>query len=299
MQSPFFSVILPTYNRANMIGRAIESVIAQTYTNWELLVVDDGSTDNTKQVVEAYNDSRIRYIYQQNAERSAARNNGIDNAKGEYVCFIDSDDYFLLNHLQEFINNLGDNPGVDMLFGLNVIDRNGVLTNEDDRKAVADYNSIEEYFVMNPVRVAAVCVKRQVLLKNKFDLKIRIGEDTELWVRIAAKHKIIPIRAFTQVYLMHDDQTVSNANYKSVFQHNECLDVIFKFDDNNNKKISFNVRKQALSYGYFKLGQAYLLSKKYSKGVSALLTSIIYEPGNRLKEKIYLIYSYSIIGPNR
>ncbi|UPT65284.1 MAG: glycosyltransferase family 2 protein [Sphingobacteriales bacterium JAD_PAG50586_3] len=84
-----------------MIGRAIESVIAQTYASWELLVVDDGSTDNTKEVVEEYNDSRIRYIYQQNAERSAARNNGIDNAKGEYVCFIDSDDYYLDTRLKD------------------------------------------------------------------------------------------------------------------------------------------------------------------------------------------------------
>ncbi len=299
MQNPFFSIILPTYNRAHMIGKAIESVLAQTYTNWELLIVDDGSVDNTRQVVEVYGDSRINYIYQQNAERSAARNNGIAHAKGQYVCFIDSDDYFLLNHLQEFINNLDSNPGVDMLFGLNVIDRNGILTNEDDRKSVADYSSIEEYFIMNPVRVAAVCIKRQVLLENKFDLNIRIGEDTELWVRIAAKHKIIPIRAFTQVYLMHDDQTISKANYEVSIQHNDCLRVIFKFDDKNNKKITTELRKQALAYGYFKLGQAYLFSKKYFKGVLALLISVFYEPGDRLKEKIYLMYSYSIIGPNK
>ena len=102
MQNPFFSIILPTYNRAHMIGKAIESVLAQTYTNWELLIIDDGSTDNTKQVIETYTDNRIRYLYQQNAERSAARNNGIAHAQGQYICFIDSDDYYFANHLSTF-----------------------------------------------------------------------------------------------------------------------------------------------------------------------------------------------------
>jgi glycosyltransferase involved in cell wall biosynthesis len=93
MKSPFFSIILPTYNRASFISKAIESVIDQLYNKWELIILDDGSTDNTKEIVLSFNDDRIRYIYQENKERSAARNNGIRNAKGEYICFLDSDDY--------------------------------------------------------------------------------------------------------------------------------------------------------------------------------------------------------------
>lgn len=86
-----FSVIIPTYNRASMLPKAIESVLAQTYPNWELIIVDDGSTDNTKELVANFieKDGRIKYIYQENAERSAARNNGIKNAKGEYICFLE------------------------------------------------------------------------------------------------------------------------------------------------------------------------------------------------------------------
>ena len=86
-----FSIIIPTYNRAAFLPKAIESVLAQTYTDWELIVVDDGSTDNTREVVAQYNDERIIYIYQENAERSAARNNGISQAKGDFICFMDSD----------------------------------------------------------------------------------------------------------------------------------------------------------------------------------------------------------------
>ena len=97
-----FSIIIPSYNRANHLPKAIESVLAQSFTDWELIIVDDGSTDNTSDVVASYNDPRIKYIYQENAERSAARNNGIRNANGEWICFLDSDDVYLNQHLAVF-----------------------------------------------------------------------------------------------------------------------------------------------------------------------------------------------------
>ena len=83
----FFSIIIPTYNRAKFITNAINSVINQSYKNWELIIIDDGSTDNTAEVVRkiAKNDTRIKYHYQKNAERSAARNNGISKALGDWI----------------------------------------------------------------------------------------------------------------------------------------------------------------------------------------------------------------------
>ncbi|HPY82753.1 MAG TPA: glycosyltransferase family A protein, partial [Bacteroidales bacterium] len=77
---PLFSIIIPTYNRAHILPRTIASVLAQTYSNWECIIVDDGSTDSTKDLIASYSDTRIKYVYQHNAERSAARNNGIRNA---------------------------------------------------------------------------------------------------------------------------------------------------------------------------------------------------------------------------
>ena len=100
MKAFFFSIILPTYNRGYILTETIEKVICQSYQNWELLVIDDGSKDNTKEVVESINDVRVRYIYQENQERSVARNNGIKHAEGEYICFLDSDDIILDNHLE-------------------------------------------------------------------------------------------------------------------------------------------------------------------------------------------------------
>jgi len=89
---PYFSVIIPTYNRAHLIADTIQSVLDQSFTDFELLIVDDGSTDDTKEVVTSINDERINYIWQENGERGKARNHGVLKAKGHYVFFLDSDD---------------------------------------------------------------------------------------------------------------------------------------------------------------------------------------------------------------
>ncbi len=107
---PFFSIIIPTYNRAHIIKRPIESVINQTYSDWELIIVDDGSTDDTKVIVDSYQDERIRYIWQENQERNAARSKGISVALAEWICFIDSDDEYYPNHLATFFEAIQEFP---------------------------------------------------------------------------------------------------------------------------------------------------------------------------------------------
>ena len=100
-KKPFFSVIIPTYNRAKLVCEAIESVFNQTFKDFELLIVDDGSTDNTKEVLKPYlSDPRVKYIYQENKKRAVARNNGIRNSKSEWIAFLDSDDLWIEDHLE-------------------------------------------------------------------------------------------------------------------------------------------------------------------------------------------------------
>ncbi len=99
---PTVSVVIPTYNRAHLVGRAIQSVLNQTYQDFEIIVVDDGSTDNTEEVVKSFNDPRIRYLrHDQNRGGSAARNTGINMARGEYIAFQDSDDEWLPEKLEK------------------------------------------------------------------------------------------------------------------------------------------------------------------------------------------------------
>jgi len=108
-QPPPVSVIIPTYNRASWLRGAIDSVLDQTFADFELIVVDDGSTDNTKEIVADYGD-KIRYFYQPNKGPSAARNTGIGQAKADLICFLDSDDRWIKNKLQTQVEFIRQNP---------------------------------------------------------------------------------------------------------------------------------------------------------------------------------------------
>src|SRR5690242_136065 len=98
--SPFFSIVIPTYNRAHLIGKTIRSVLQQEFTDFEVLVIDDGSKDNTAEVMQTFSDPRINYFPKQNGERGAARNYGATRARGRYINFFDSDDLMYPNHLR-------------------------------------------------------------------------------------------------------------------------------------------------------------------------------------------------------
>jgi glycosyltransferase involved in cell wall biosynthesis len=102
-----FSIVIPTYNRGHLIDETIKSVLKQTYQNYEIIIVDDGSTDNTQQLINTFSDKRIKYYKKNNEERSIARNFGLNKAKGNYVYLLDSDDIIYSHHLKtafEFIN---------------------------------------------------------------------------------------------------------------------------------------------------------------------------------------------------
>ena len=112
---PRVSVIIPTYNRAGYLCESIESVLTQTYTDYEIIVVDDGSTDDTEEVLQLWiADGTIHYVWQENRGESAARNHGIELAIGEYIAFLDSDDLFMPTKLEEQVAYLDNHPEVGM-----------------------------------------------------------------------------------------------------------------------------------------------------------------------------------------
>lgn len=124
------SVIIPTYNRADLLKEALESVVTQSYTDYEVIVVDDGSTDDTKNVVEniSKGQSNIRYIYQKKSGRSTARNVGIRETKCELITFLNSDDIYLANKLKIQVQSLDDHPNYGMAYTNHlVMDENGKI----------------------------------------------------------------------------------------------------------------------------------------------------------------------------
>ncbi len=114
--NPLVSIIIPVYNGERFVGRAIECALGQTYTNIEVIVVDDGSTDGTAETVRAFQDPRVRYIYQKNARQGVARNNGIRNCKGEYITFLDADDQYLPEKVEREVRFLLANRELKVVY---------------------------------------------------------------------------------------------------------------------------------------------------------------------------------------
>lgn len=119
MKPPFFSVILTTYNRAELLHRALTSLFAQTNRDWEAILIDDGSTDNTREHISSFlkEKDKITYIYQENTGFITAKNNGIKLAKGKYITFLDSDDEYAPDHLENRKEILLQHPEIDLLRG--------------------------------------------------------------------------------------------------------------------------------------------------------------------------------------
>jgi glycosyltransferase involved in cell wall biosynthesis len=169
-------------------------------------VVDDGSTDNTKEVVASFNDPRISYIYQENAERSAARNKGIAHSTGEWICFLDSDDEYQPDYLQElakFIENQKPSPG---LIATGLITQQGQITKK--KAFLALQKNVLEEIGSKFLIPTQCCVHRSVLEKDQFDVRFRLWEDTHLWLRIAAQYPVYQIEEYTTIQHIHEQGTV-------------------------------------------------------------------------------------------
>ncbi len=198
MSLPLVSVIIPTYNRREYVQEAIDSVLAQTYRDFEIIVIDDGSTDGTGEALTARYGDQIRYIWQKNAGESAARNLGIDIARGQYVAFLDSDDLWLPNKLVKQIVVLRQNSQVGLVYSyVYQIDREGRrLPGAPLGESTADVQPVFENLVQSCIFAPGTVVARKDCLQQVegFDLTIQYGEDWDLWLRLSLVTEFSAVR---------------------------------------------------------------------------------------------------------
>jgi len=208
MSNPLFSIITPSYNREHLISVAIDSVLAQSYSNFELIIVDDGSTDNTADVVLKYTDARIKYFKKRNEERGAARNYGIRQSSGDYICFLDSDDIYYPNHLRSAADFIEDNEGAIFFYQPFEVEEKGV------RKKQAGFSglSVRQIADNNVLCPIGAFIKREVLMKHPFntDPKFTIAEDLYLWLIIGIRHGIELNDKYTSCLINHDSRSMAN-----------------------------------------------------------------------------------------
>lgn len=186
------SIIMPCYNGATFIAESIQSVLNQTYKNFELIIIDDGSTDNSKEIIQSFVDSRIRCVFQKNKGPSAARNTGLDNSKGFYISFLDFDDLFLHERLQgmvlEMEDRTGTNSEIDALFCYSdhFYDSDPERITHVYIKNKYSTTMLERLKEGNIINMNTALIRRNVLPETlRFDESLFTSEDWDFWIRLA------------------------------------------------------------------------------------------------------------------
>jgi len=208
MEDVFFSIVIPAYNRSAMLEKTIPTVIDQSYKNWELIIVDDASCDNTGEVVASFNNPGIIYIKNEyNIERSASRNKGIDTAVGKYICFLDSDDLWEPYHLQTLYDYLSENkfPQVLLFTGFSWLSPDGeckkVMLPDD-----CSSNPVQ-YIIHYQPSPSGTCLEREILKKYRFNPDLKINEDVELFAKVVSEYPLVKVNVHTVTMLIHEGNT--------------------------------------------------------------------------------------------
>ncbi len=196
-RTPLFSVVIPTYNREKSVLNAINSVLNQTFIDFEIVVVDDGSTDNTKESIESLGDERIRYVlHEKRSGANAARNTGINSARGDYISFLDSDDIFLENKLFCLNQEISKFPTeVIFISSHKRVKSNRVSFFHHASKTLTppEFMRMLHYYVIDP-STSGLTIKRSILSEDKqFDIDLRRIQDRELLLRLCHKYGCVLI----------------------------------------------------------------------------------------------------------
>jgi glycosyltransferase involved in cell wall biosynthesis len=189
------SIIVPTYNRAHLVIETINSILAQTFKDFELIVIDNESSDNTEEVIKSYSDGRIRYFRNQNNGLVAVnRNYGINKANGEYIAFCDDDDLWMPEKLERQVKLLDLNKELGLVYSDSyIMNENGNLERYTllSSSKLFRGNVFDKLFQMNFIPMLTVMIRREVLSKvGGFDPKYIIAQDHDLWLRIAEHYPI-------------------------------------------------------------------------------------------------------------
>lgn len=259
------STIIPSYNCAKFLPDAIDSVLAQTYQDFEIIVVDDGSIDNTKNIVERYTKrygEKIRYIYQSNRGLAAARNTGLRHSRGEYIALLDADDEWLSNRLAEGVKGMEENPSVGLVHANSVrISEIGDVIRVNKRNPRFLSGWIFKYLFLRRADISCPTVLFRKECTDRlggFDEGLtRLGcEDRELWLRIAKKYPFFYINKILARYRVRGN-SMSKDRAKMLKARYYVID---KFSD---RRKLFLLRQRALMQVHKELGDEFLEENNY------------------------------------
>ncbi|NET46460.1 glycosyltransferase [Okeania sp. SIO2B3] len=276
--TPRVSVIIPVYNGDRYIYQAIESVLAQTYQSYEIIVIDDGSTDNTRLVLEPYVEA-IRYVYQENQGVSAARNHGIDLAQGELIAFLDADDFFLSNKLTAQVGVFDAQPNLGIVHsGWRRVNQGGETIKDEKPWDYVPKLDLEGWLRWKPIGTMGTLMFRRDWLQQvgSFEAGLGHAEDVDLVLRLALQGcEADWLRESTVCYRQHDRNTMRDG----VSQARSINGVLDKFFASESLPLEVQLLEKQVRYNTLVWSSWYLYyTGFYSEMVEYLQRSWKYSP---------------------
>jgi glycosyltransferase involved in cell wall biosynthesis len=283
---PKVSVIIPTYNRADFIEDAVESVLCQTYKDYEIIIVDDGSTDSTKDVLQKFH-NKIRYIYKNNGGEASARNTGIKHAQGEYIAFLDSDDLWLPKRLKFGVQALDFNKNIGLFFS----DCNRVFNGKKASKTYFDDYKPYSGFIFRQLYMQDFIPTLTVILRTEcfrkvgiFSEDLTLCTDYDMWLRISACFKIDHTKMPLAILRSHS-KSISRENFSGTFLRKVLVETRTNYK-NHIKEFS-RAAKRRISMVSCSCGWHLMKNGSYDEAIAEALGA--------LKEDIFNLHGYKLL----
>lgn len=270
VKQPRVSVVTPTYNRAEFVAETVSSVLAQTMGEFELLVVDDGSTDNTREVMQPYlEDPRVSYFVQENQGQSGARNTALSLARGDFICFLDSDNTWEPDKLEKQLAVMESHPEVDIVYGdFITINAKGEEISRDNMRRYSG-RIAAQLLRDNFVTINTAMVRRRCLDETgKFDDTERFATDYDLWLRFSAHYQFYYLPVYLARYRVMENQLSSDKTNR--FRSNRRT--LSRFIQRHPDAVSWPERLRGWSVFYARKAR---YEAAAGQGMSALLSALL------------------------
>lgn len=285
---PIVSVIIPTYNYGHFIEGTINSVLSQTFTGFEVIVVDDGSTDNTGEIVKQFGD-KVRYIWQENGGPNKARNTGIRAARGQHIGFLDADDRWLPEKLELQLHLIQRDPKIGLVYSrVYKFDESGVIFGHYPLGPCCRGKVMRQLYMRQVIAMSSTLVRREVFDHvGLFNKNVTGPDDWDMWLRIAARYEFDFVSQPLALYRIH---TSWARNKNPEKYEKETLAFLNQIADDNPKELH-GLKEVRLSSFIEMLGWRYICGGDLSSGRKRLIQAIRYKR-SRLRPYILLFLSY-------
>ena len=283
----FFSIVIPVYNREKLISETIKSVLKQSFTSFELILIDNCSTDKTIEIINSFLDERIILLQnERNFERCYSRNRGIQFSSGKFILLMDSDDLIEINHLQswyDFLNKKNSKKECIYISDKKIL-KGDVCTIQVNPLFI---DNPVRYFFLNPVIPGQVCVSSEILKKYIFKDEFLIFEDAALWMEMALKNNVEFNHIDSFIYRLHDDNSVNEEVNNAFYLRLKSIRLILK-DRKIKKHLSNKVIRFSKNACYKGIIRYHRVNSNFRVRFKWVFLSILLYPEYNFKNKLLI-----------